>query len=135
MAGIVGDDVFGPRIDGRLKHLLVAAGRRRIDDLADAREVERHRAWFAQAAAMLGEIGAHGARGAVAVVGQRLHDDGHAARAIALVAGRLVGFGLAAFGLLDRPLDIVLGHVFGPGALDRQAQTCIHVGVRTAVLG
>ena len=60
------------------------------------------------------KVGADVGGGAVAVVGQRLDDDGDAARAVALVADLLVVLGVAARGLLDGALDIVLRHRLRP---------------------
>ena len=45
---------------------------------------------------LLVKVGAHFAGGAVAVVGQRLDDDGDAARAVALVADLVVVLAVAA---------------------------------------
>ena len=78
---------------------------------------------------------AHRPARAVAVVGQRLDDDGDAARPIALVADRLVGVGIGARGLLDGALDIVLGHVLRARRLDGEAQARVHLGIGHAVLG
>ena len=58
-------------------------------------------------------------RGALAVVGQRLDDDGHAAGAVALVGDGLVVVGVAgAERLVDGALDVVVGHVGGLGLGD-----------------
>ncbi len=58
---------------------------------------------LAEIAARLGEEGADFRGGAVAVVGQRLDDDGDAARAVALVADLVIGgVVLAAGAALDR---------------------------------
>src|SRR3546814_9236578 len=64
----------------------------------------------AEVAAILAERGADVGRGAVAVVGQCLDDQRDAAGAIALVADLLVIIAFAARRLVDRALDIVLGH-------------------------
>ena len=84
---------------------------------------------------MLAEAGAHGARGAVAVVGQRLDDHRDAAGAVALVADLVVVLGVAALAALDRPLDVVLGHVGGLGRLDRGAQARVERRVGQPALG
>ena len=93
----------------------------------------RDRAGGAQIAAVLGEHRAHRPARAVAVVGERLDDDGDAARPVALVADRLVGLGVGARGLLDGPLDIVLGHVLGARGLDGEPQPRVHLGIGQAV--
>jgi len=103
-------------------------------DHADAVEHEGHGARLGEVAAALGEIGAHVGSGAVAVVGQRLDDDGDAPRAVALVANLVIGFGLAAQRLLDGALDIVLRHVLRPRRDDRRAQPRIHARVGRAEL-
>src|SRR5690606_9977560 len=63
------------------------------------------------------------ADGAVAVVGQRLDDDGRAAGAVALVRDLFV---VDAFFLAraapDGPLDVLVGHVHGLGVGDHGAQ-------------
>ena len=92
MAGGVGRRVVRAGLDRRFEHGIGAAGRGLIHDLAHVREHVRDRARGAEVAAVLREHGPHGAARAVAVVGQRLGDDGDAARRIALVADRLVGF-------------------------------------------
>ena len=102
---------------------------------ADAVEHEGDGAGLGERAASLGEIGAHLARRAVAVVGQRLDDDGDAAGRIALVTHLVVVLGVGARGLLDRALDIVLGHVLGAGGEHGGAQTRVHVRVGQAHLG
>jgi hypothetical protein len=83
---------------------------------------------------VLGEHRADGARGAVAVVGESLDDDGDAARPVALVAHFLVVLGIAAHRLLDGALDVVLRHVLGAGVLDGEPEPRVHVGVGHAHL-
>ena len=61
--------------------------------------------------------------------------DGGAARAVALVADLVVVLGVAARALLDGALDVVLGHVLGPGRQDRGAQARVHVRIGHAHLG
>src|SRR5690606_24004667 len=85
--------------------------------------------------AILGEIGAHIGGGAVAIVGQRLDDDGDAAGAIALVADFVIVLGIAARGFLDGAFDIVLGHGLGAGIGDGQAQARIEGRIGLAHLG
>src|SRR4029079_11595204 len=59
-------------------------------------------------------------------VGRRLHEDGHAARAVALVDDLLELLGLAAAGrLVDRPLDVVGGHVDRSRLLDRAPEPVV----------
>ena len=71
----------------------------------------------AHRAAGLGEAGAHVRGGAVAIVGQRLDDDGDAAWPVALVADLVIVLRIAARGLLDRPVDVVLRHRRCPAPL------------------
>ena len=65
-------------------------------DHADMIEHERNRAGLGQIAAVLRENCADLARGAVAIVGQRLHDHRHAARPVAFVADFIVVLGVGA---------------------------------------
>ena len=88
-----------------------------------------HRARRAKVAAILAERGAHIGCGAVAVVGQRLDDHGNAAGAIALIAHFFVILRIAAARLVDRALDIVLGHRLRLGRVDREAQAGVHVRI------
>jgi hypothetical protein len=82
----------------------------------------------------LGEDRAHVGRGPVLVVRRRFDEDRDAARAVALVHDLLELLGLAAAGrLVDRPLDIVGGHVHGASLLDREAQPVVGVGVTAAL--
>jgi hypothetical protein len=98
-------------------------------------EHEGHRAGLGKIAAGLGEGRAHLAGRAIAVVGQHLDDDGDAARSVALVADLVVALGVAAGCLLDRAVDVVLGHVLGARGEHRRAQARIHGGVGQAELG
>src|SRR5690606_28957283 len=135
MAVLVALDILGPGLDGRFHHLVFRTGAGGIGDLADAVEHEAHRAGLAQRAAILGEIGAHIGGGAVAVVGQRLNDDGDAARAIALIADLVVILAVGARCLLVGAVDIVLGHGLGAGIGHGQAQPGIEGGIGLAHLG
>ena len=106
-----------------------------IDDLALAVEHEADDAGLAQVAAVLGEQRAHVRGGAVAVVGHRLDEDRDAVGAVALVTDFLVVLAVAAGGLLDRPLDVVLGHRGRAGLFHRQAQARVLFRIRVAHLG
>ena len=107
------------------------------DNLEDGLVVEQEgqRALCAQAAAELGEVGAHVGDGAGVVVGGGLYEDGDAVGAVALVVDFLVVAGLFVGGFLDGALDGVLGHVGGLGVLHELTQTRVQVGVGTAGLG
>ena len=98
-------------------------------------EQEGQRALGAQAAAELGEVGAHVGDGAGVVVGGGLYEDGDAVGAVSLVVDLLVVAGVLVGGLLDSALDGVLGHVGGLGVLHQLAQARVHSGVGTAGLG
>jgi len=98
-------------------------------------EHEGDRAGLGEVAAGFGEGRAHLARGAVAVVGQDLDDDGDAARPIALVADFVIALGVAAGGLLDGAVDIVLGHVLRARRQYRGPQAWVHGGIGQAQLG
>ena len=75
-------------------------------------ELPGHRPGFAEVPAGPGEDVADLRAGAVAVVGQCLHEDRHAARPVALVDDRLDrgGVGVRARPLCDRALDVLLRH-------------------------
>ncbi len=135
MAVGVAFGVLGPRLDGGVEHRLLRPGGRRIDDLAQAIEHEGHRAGVPHVAAVLAEQRPDIGGGAVAVVRQHLDDEADPARTEALVADFLIGVGVAALGLLDRPVDIVLGHGLGLGVGDGQAQARIGGGVGKTLLG
>jgi hypothetical protein len=119
-----------------LEHRIGARGGGGIDHRADAAEQERHAVELAELAAVLAEQRAHVGGGAVAVVGQRLDDERHAARCQALVAHLVVGY---AFFLpaaaADRALDIFLRHVHRARGENRGAQARVRVGVRALARG
>jgi len=84
-------------------------------------------------AAMLVEGGANLRGAAVAIVGERFHDDGDAARPIALVAHFLViGRILAAGAALDRTLDGIPRHIGGARRGQGGTKAGIHVGIGQA---
>ena len=87
-------DVVRAGFDRRLEHRVLVGDLAVEDDQPDAVEHERDRARLGQRPARLGEIGAHFARGAVAVVGQRLDDHRHPARRVALVAHFVIVLGV-----------------------------------------
>src|SRR5690606_11234869 len=126
--------VVGTGLDRRLgDRVLVAA---LVAEHAQPLEHEGHRALGAHVAAVLAEGVEHVGHGTHAVVGQAVDDHRHAAGGIALVAHFLVldAFQLAG-GLLDRPLDHVLGHVRGKGLVHGRAQARVVAGVTPAGAG
>ena len=103
-------------------------------DQAARLELPGHRAGAGQLAAGLGEHRANLGRRAIAVVGLGLDEDRHAARAVALVDDLLELLRVTAAGrLVDRPLDVVGGHVDRARLLDREAQPVVGVGVAAAL--
>ncbi len=126
------DHLVGAGVERELEHRVVASLVLRVDDLADMAEQEGDRIVRHHLAAELREGRAHIGAGAVAVVGQRLDDQRHAAGPAAFVAHLVVVLRVAALALLDRALDIVLGHRLRLGGEDRGAQARIVVGVRQA---
>src|SRR5699024_386868 len=96
---------------------------------------EGHAAGGAQVAAELVKGVAHVGGGAVPVVGQGLHDHRHAGGAVAFVGDVLVVV-VAAFpgGLLDNPVDVVVGDVGGLGLGDGVPQPGVGGGVGAAAL-
>src|SRR5699024_7502366 len=105
---------------------------RDVDD-ALLGEQEAHTAQCAQVAAVLIKIVAQVGGGAVAVVGQGLDHDGHAAGAVALVVDGLVLGLVAALGLFDDALDVVIGHVHPLGLADQVGQLAVGGGIGAAV--
>ena len=103
------------------------------DDDALAVKGPGHAARSPQALAVLVQQVAHLGSGAVAVVGQRVHDYGHAGGSIALVHHVLVAVGIAgAKRLVNGTLDIVVGHVGGLGLGNDGGQAGVVVGVAAA---
>ena len=70
--------------------------------------------------------------GTVAVVGQGLHHDSHAAGAVTLVGDCLVLGLVAALSLLDDALDVVVGHAHTLCLGDQVCQLAVGSGVRAA---
>ena len=134
MAVVARGDIVGAGLEGGLHHRVLGRRLAVVFDHADPIEHERHGAGLGQRAARFGEIGAHFAGGAVAVVGQRLDDDRDAAGRIALVAHLVVILALAAGRLFDGALDVVLGHVLGAGCEHGGAQARVHGRVGQAEL-
>ena len=135
--GAVGLDVLGAGVervhhDGLLVELLVLVV---DDDHALAVEGPADAALCAHALAELIEIVADLGGGALAVVGQRLDDDGRTAGAVALVGDGLVVVGVArAERLLDGALDVVVGHIGGLGLGHDGRETGVIRGVAAAAL-
>src|SRR5262249_43115411 len=103
-------------------------------DEAARLELPGDRAGPRQLAAGLGEDRADLGRGPVAVVGRRLDEDRHAARAVALVDDLLELVRVPAAGrLVDGPLDVVRRHVHRAGLLDRQPEPVVGVGIAAAL--
>ena len=140
--GVAGDlevavdelDVVGAGLEGDL-HQAVLGDVLGVDD-EQALEVEQvaDAAAGAEVAAADLERLAELAGGPVAVVGQDLAEDGHAAGAVALVDDLLEVLGAELAGrLLDRALDVVLGAAERAGLVDRVAEPQVRGGVAAAV--
>ena len=92
-----------------------------------------HAAGGAQALAVLVQQVTDLGGGALTVIGQSLHDDGHAVGAVALVDHALEVVAVpGAQSLVDGALDVVVGHVDGLGLGDNRGQTGVVVGVAGA---
>src|SRR5262249_55282577 len=129
-------EVVGTGIQGDA-HQGVFVGGRGVDaEHPLALEEEGHVPRAAHLAAAAFEDFADFAGGAVAVVGEHVHQDGHAARAVAFVGdlpeGHAFAFAGAAF---DGPFDVFLGHADLPRLVDGVAQLQIHFRVAAAVTG
>ncbi len=98
-------------------------------------EHERHRAFRAHVAAVLGEGMTHFSHGTGTVVGQAVDDDRRAGQAVALIADFfVVGAFQATHAALDGALDVVLGHVRIHRLVHGQAQARVGVGISAAEL-
>src|SRR5258708_5996976 len=127
-------DVVGAGVDGGELDLVGRAALR--IDLDDALLLEQplHGAGLAELPVVACERRAHFGGGAVPAVGRGLDHDRHAARAVALVhdAFDLRPLG-AADGLVDRPLDVRERYVDRPGAVHREAEPEVAVGIAAAL--
>src|SRR5215831_13741673 len=104
--------IVGAGLDRLFQHVVGRADPQRKAELAQAVEHERHAVGLAEIAAVLGEDGAHFAGRAVAVVGERFHDQRHAAGPVALVAHFVIGrVGIRTRAALDGAIDGVARHV------------------------
>ena len=99
-------------------------------------ELESHRAFGAQIAAVFAQDVAHFGYGAHFVVGHGVNNNGCAAYAVALVAYFFVAdaFKVTA-GFVDVVFDAVCGHVGGFGFVYSQAQARVGSGIRPALSG
>src|SRR6185312_1511139 len=134
VAVLVRFNVLGADLDRRFQDLFCIARAGWIFDQAEAREAVADASAGTEVAAVLGEDRADVGRGPVPVVGQGLHNDRRSARSEALVADFLIILRIAGGGLVDRSLDVVLGHGLSPGSNDRRAQPCVCVRVGQAHL-
>ena len=135
--GTVGGEVGCARLE-RVHHdgVLIVVAVLVVDD-DDALAVERpaHAALRAHALAELVEVVADLGRGALAVIGQRLDDDGDAAGAVALVGDGLVVVRVAgAERLVDGALDVVVGHIVRLGLGDDGGEAGVIRRVAAAAL-
>ena len=87
-----------------------------------------------QVAAELVEVMTHGTGGPVPVVGHGLHNDGHAAGAVAFVGDGLIVVPTGTGSLLQATLDVVVGHVGGLGLGDDGSQPGVVGGIGAAAL-
>ena len=104
---------------------------RDVDDTLLA-EQEGHTTHSAQVAAVLVEVVAQVGSGTVAVVGQGLDHDRHAAGAVTLVGDCLVLGLIAALGFLDDALDVIVGHAHALCLGDQVSQLAVGSGVGAA---
>ena len=128
-------DIVSTGLDRGFENFVLIAHGGRVFDHAQMLKTMAHRARSAKVAAVLGKRRAHVGGGAIAVVGQRLDDERHACGAVAFVAHFFVVIAFVGRGLVDRALDIVLGHRLRLGRVDRSAQARVHVSIGYAHLG
>jgi len=116
-------DVLGSGLQGLFHQRLLVHGLAVQRDVAPFLEHPGDTAAGAQTAAVLGEDVPDLRHGAVFVVGEGLDEDRRTPGPVALVDDLLVVHALQFAGaLLDAALDVVLGHVFGPGRQDRRPE-------------
>src|SRR5579872_887155 len=127
--------VLGARVRGDLHDLVLVERAREADDPL-AGELPADRARLGHVAAVADEDVAYLGPRAVAVVGEALDDDGHAARGVALVRDLLVVHSLElARASLDGALDRVERHRGGTRLLEHRAERGIGIDVTAAFTG
>src|SRR5712692_5929451 len=127
-------DVLRAGVDGRELDLVGRAALRVDLDDALLHEQPLHRARLAELPVVPRERGANLRGGAVPAVGRGLHHDRDAARAVALVHDALDLRALgAADGLVDRALDVRERYVDRPGAVHREAEPEVAIGIAAAL--
>src|SRR3954452_19257942 len=133
---VVARDVLGAGVDGD-DEVVLRPARAVDDDHALLVEEVADRARLAEVAAVLGEQVADLGSRAVAVVRQRLDEEGDAAGAVALVDHGLdrVGVRALARALGDRALDVVLRHRGVPRLLHREPERRVPVDIASALTG
>ena len=94
---------------------------------------EAERAVRAERAISLGEDRADVAHRAVVIVTQTLDKDGHASWSIALKGELLEVLGFL-FRLVNRTIDVILGHIDTLSIVDRHAEARVTVDIRSAFL-
>ena len=127
-------DVIGTCLKRRFHQLVLVLAFGIDEDLAFLVEHEADTAGRAHVAAVAGERVANVRRGAVVVLGQALHKDGDAGRAVALIGDLFVIDVLLAFCFLNCTLDRVVRHVRGLALGDDVAKLAVAVRVRAAFL-
>ncbi len=116
--------------------LVFVCRRLRHNNDALLREHVADGAGFAEVSAVLGEGEANLRNCAIAVVGERVDEDGNTAGTVALEANLLVGCSLElASSLLDGALNVVSRHILGLGCDDGAAEAGIAVRIASAALG
>src|SRR5258708_18483326 len=127
-------DILGPGVDGGELDLVGRAALR--VDLDDALLLEEplHRSRLAELPVVPRERRAHLRCGAVPAVRRGLDHDRDAARSVALIDDALDLRALGASdGLFDRPLDVRERYVDRPGAVHRETEPEVPVGIAAAL--
>src|SRR5439155_9025279 len=127
-------EIFGAGVEDDAHQGVFVDGTRIDAERTLALEEEADVAGAAHLAAVALEDLAHFAVGAVAVVGEHVDQDGHAAGTIAFVGDlfKRYAFGLAG-AALDGPFDVVLGHADFAGLVNGIAKLEVGFGVAAAV--
>ena len=127
---LFGCDILGACLDGRFHHRVLIRLGQRITNFANIIEHESDGARLAHVSTILGERSPNLGGSTVFIVGGDFHDDANASRSETFVTNIFESIRIPAGCLVDRSLDIVLGHglPLGIGNGEAQARIGIRIG-------